>query len=298
MIEWREFMDALPLQRNALIIGLLIGSLAPLIGGYFVLRRIVLLGVTIPQVSSAGIAFVLMAQGMGLFGLSPSHAHTAQGLPMIGALAFTLVGIVVLGTLAHRRPGWADVSIGFTFALASALSILLLSQSPVAEASMLNLLKGEIIATTDRELAGTVFLYVLAIGSLFFFHKEFLLLAYDRDFAVSMRKPVARYDMLFYVVAGFVVSLCVLTVGPITTFGYLVLPPMIALLFTRGMSRFFLVASFTGALGSVISLLVSFFLDLPAGPTTVAVLGALYLVIWTVKFAIGLVFRGRAAQAA
>jgi ABC-type Mn2+/Zn2+ transport system permease subunit len=297
MIDWREFLDVLPLLRNALIMGLLVGSLAPLIGGYFVLRRIVLLGVTIPQVSSAGIALVLMVQGLGWFGLAPVHAHTAQGLPMIGAILFTLLGIVVLGTLAHRRPGLADVSTGFTFAVASALSILLLSQSPVAEASMLNLLKGEIIATTDRELVRTVFLFTLSLGALLVFHKEFLLLAYDRDFAVSMRKPVARYDLLFYLVAGFVVSLCVLSVGPITTFGYLVLPPMIALLFTRGMTQFFVAASLIGGVGSILSLLVSFFFDFPAGPTTVAVLAAVYLLAWMSQCGVRHVCRWTGAKA-
>jgi ABC-type Mn2+/Zn2+ transport system permease subunit len=135
-------------------------------------------------------------------------------------------------------------------------------------------------------------LYVLSLGALLVFHKEFLLLAYDRDFAASMRKPVARYDMFFYVVAGFVVSLCVLSVGPITTFGYLVLPPVIALLFTRGMTRFFIAASIIGGLGSVVSLLVSFFFDLPAGPTTVAVLAVVYLMAWLAKCGAGLIYRG------
>ncbi len=297
MFSWQEFIEVLPFLRNALIVGALIGSLAPLIGAYFVLRRIVLLGVTIPQVSSAGIAFALLAQGLGWFGLSPIHSHAGQGIPMIGALLFTLVGIVLLGMLANRRPAMADVAIGFTFALAGALSILLLSQSPVAEANMLNLLKGEIIATSDRDVVGTAFFYVLAAVSLLFFHKEFLLISYDRDFAVSMRKPVARYDLLFYLVAGFVVSLCVLTVGPVTTFGYLVLPPMISLLFTRGMTRFFVVASLIGLVTSVVSLIISFFLDLPVGPTTVAILALAYVVLWSLKWCFMATFRRAGAVA-
>lgn len=283
MFDWQELIDALPFLRNALVVGLLVGSLAPLIGAYFVLRRIVLLGITIPQVSSAGIAFALMAQGLGWFGLSAGHGHGAQAVPMAGALLFTLVGIIGLGMIAHRRPGMADVVLGFSFALAGALSILLLSQSPVAESHMLNLLKGEIIATSDGDLVGMIVPYLLVLVPLIVFHKEFLLISYDRDFAVSMRKPVARYDLLFYVVAGLAVSLCVLTVGPLTTFGYLVLPPMIALLFTRGMSRFFIFSSIIGMVASVVSLFAGFLLDLPVGPTTVAVLAAAYVVAWTGK---------------
>lgn len=294
---WQELLDALPLLINPLFIGVLIGSLAPLIGAYFVLRRIILLGITIPQVSSAGIAFALMAQGFGWFGLSPMGAHGGQAIPMVGALIFTLIVIVFLGTLAHQKAGFTEVAVGFTFALASALSVLLLSQSPVAEASMLNLLKGEIIATTGQEVIGTAFLWVLVVAALLVFHKEFLLIAYDRDFAVSVRKPVARYDLLFFVVAGFAVSLCVLTVGPITTFGYLVLPPITALLFTRGMTRFFLASSAIGVCGSVASLLIAFFLDLPVGPTTVAVLSVLYVLVWLARAVVIAVFSPGATPA-
>jgi ABC-type Mn2+/Zn2+ transport system permease subunit len=280
MTIWQELVGALPFLRNAFFVGILIGSLAPLIGAYFVLRRIVLLGVTIPQVSSAGIAAAMLAQGLGWFGLNPVHTHGGQGVAMIGSLFFTLIVIVFLGMLAHRKAAFTEVAVGFTFAAASALSILLLSQSPVAESNMLNLLKGEIIATTETDLIRTLLFWVLVVGALVTFHKEFLLIAYDRDFAVSVRKPVARYDLLFFIVAGFAVSLCVLTVGPITTFGYLVLPPMIALLFTRGMARFFLVSSLTGAVGAVVSLVVAFLLDLPVGPTTVVVLALAYVVCW------------------
>jgi ABC-type Mn2+/Zn2+ transport system permease subunit len=132
------------------------------------------------------------------------------------------------------------------------------------------------------------------LASLIVFHKEFLLISYDRDFAVSMRKPVTRYDLLFYVVAGFAVSLCVLTVGPVTTFGYLVLPPMIALLFTRGMSRFFVISAGIGMVTSVVSLLAGFMLDLPVGPTTVAVLALAYVLLWTMKWAFRAIVRRRA----
>lgn len=283
METWKEFWNALPLLQNSLVIGVLIGSLAPLIGAYFVLRRIVFLGVTIPQVSSAGIALALLAQGFGWFGLEHAHHHSGQTVPMLGALLFTLLAIICLGALAHRRPDWMEVAVGLTFAFASALSILLLSQSPVAEVGMLNLLNGEIIATTGREVVGTAFLYLLVLGALLVFHKEFLLLAYDREFAISIRIPVARYDLVFYLVAGVAVSVSVLTVGPITTFGYLIFPPMISRLFTRGMTRFFVTAALVGAAASVISLVIAFVLDLPVGPTTVTFLALLYAAAWLAK---------------
>lgn len=290
MFSWQEFVEVLPFLRNALIAGALAGSLAPVIGGYFVLRRIVLLGVTVPQVSSVGIAFALLLQGFGWLGLGANHGEDGQAGLMAGALIFTVGGILILGTVVSRKPGLADVSIGFVFAVSSAMSILLLSQNPVGEAHMLNLLKGEVIATTDRDLIGTSLFYVAIIASLVIFHKEFLLVSYDRDFAVSLGKPVARYDLFFYVVAGCAVSVCVLTVGPVTTFGYLVLAPLVALLITRGMTFFFLGAALIGAVASVTGLLAGFFLDLPVGPATVALLALVYAIVWVLRrFTVSLV---------
>lgn len=294
MSELVALWEALPFLRNALIVGVVVGSLAPWIGSYFVLRRILLLGITIPQVSSAGIAFVLLVQGIGLFGSSATEAHLMHGLPLIGAVAFTLVAISILGRLAQRRPELADAAIGFTFALSSALSILLLSQSPMAEASMLNLLKGEIIAMTNGEVIGTGALAIAVFTVLILSRGKFLLISYDREFAITMGMRVAGWDILFYLVAGVGVSLSVMTVGPIATFGYLVLPPMIALRITHTMTQLFVAASVIGAVTSLIALATAFVFDLPTGPTSVALLAIIYLITSFTMVALRLLTGNRA----
>jgi len=259
------------------------------------LRRIVLLGLTIPQISSAGIAFALLLQGLGWFGASAGYGEDGQLIPAIGALIFTIGGALLLGLLVNRRPEFADVTIGVVFAVASALSLLLLAQNPMGEAQMLNLLKGEIIAASDADLLGTLVIVGILLGAFFLFQKEFLLISYDRDFAITLRKPVALYDSLFYVVAGGAVALFVLAVGPVTTFGYLVLAPMAALTVTRRMPTFFLVAAVIGLLASLCGLTTGFFFDLPAGPTTVAVLALTYLFLWLGNKAFSAIGRSRAA---
>ena len=54
------------LLHHALYGGVVVGFVCPLVGVYFVLRRLVFWGVALPQVSAAGIAFALMLQGFGL----------------------------------------------------------------------------------------------------------------------------------------------------------------------------------------------------------------------------------------
>ena len=57
------------------------------------------------------------------------------------------------------------------------------------------------------------------------FHKEFLLVSFDRDPAVVFGKRVEWWDMLLYLTIGIAIALGMITAGPIVTFGFLVLPP-------------------------------------------------------------------------
>ena len=79
------------LLRQALIGSVLVGLVCPLVGVYFVLRRMIFLGVALPQLSAAGIACAFFAYRI----LIGPHQHfdlTERGLAMIGSFAFTLHG--------------------------------------------------------------------------------------------------------------------------------------------------------------------------------------------------------------
>src|SRR3954464_15411038 len=89
------------LLRQALIGSVLVGLVCPLVGTYFVLRRMIFLGVALPQLSAAGIAFAFLADGMGV----GAHEHGAIGeraLAMIGSFGFTIGGLLLLATFERR----------------------------------------------------------------------------------------------------------------------------------------------------------------------------------------------------
>lgn len=280
MMEFLQLEDlraAWPYLSNAVWMGVLIGAVCPLVGVYFVLRRIVFIGVAIPQVSAAGIAFAFLSQGMGWFGLVPG-ASPHMGFALAGSILFTLAVLLGMGLLIPRG-GLGEAFIGLVFVVASGLSLLLLSQAPVAEAGLLNLLKGEIVAVTLVDLIRAAVFFGLVATLLLVFNKEFLLLAFDRELAVTMGKPVLAWDFFFLVLAGVTVSVAVFNVGPIAGFGYLVIPPLIALLFSRNMFMMFALSAVIGITVSLLSFYIAFRFDLPMAPTSVTLLGIAYAVL-------------------
>jgi ABC-type Mn2+/Zn2+ transport system permease subunit len=266
------------LLHDALIASVLIGAVCPLVGVYFVLRRMIFLGVALPQLSAAGIAFALLVH-RAMIG---PHLHldvTDTTLARLGAMIFTLGGILVLATLERRGRAIVEARIGVTYAIAGALTILFLAADPWGEAQMVSLLKGDLLATTEKSLAVLVSVLGAMVVMLFAFQKEFLLVSFDRDLAVVFGKAVGLWEVTLYLLCGITISFGVLAAGPLVTFGFLVAPPLTARLLTRHMLSFSLTAAAIGAASAFTGFCLAYRYDLPLGPAEVAVACAALLLV-------------------
>ncbi|HJY81380.1 MAG TPA: metal ABC transporter permease [Candidatus Binatia bacterium] len=257
------------LLRQALIGSVLVGLVCPLVGVYFVLRRMIFLGVALPQLSAAGIACSFFIYRV----LVGPHQHfelTERGLAMIGSFSFTLAGLLILAAFERHRET-VEARIGITYAIAAAATILFVAADPGADAHMVSLLKGDILATTSTSLGVLAGVFSTIVLMMFAFRKEFLLVSFDRDLAIVFRKRVGFWDSLLYLLIGTTISLGVMTAGPLVTFGFLVVPPLTARLVTQRMLTFSLVAAGLGAVTAFVGFYCAYRFDMPLGPAEVAV---------------------------
>ncbi len=261
------------LLHHALYGSVVVGFVCPLVGVYFVLRRLVFWGVALPQVSAAGIAFAFMLQGLGLV-LSAGGESSEKHVAILGAVVFTLAAIAVLTWLEQRAAGLAEGRVGVLYALAAAASILFVAWNAQGETEMLSLLKGEILTISESDFHWMINVLLTVCASMFLFQREFLLVSYDRDMAVTLGRSVAFWDGLLYLLIGVTISLGVMTVGPLVIFGLLAVPPMIALPWAKGMRSLSILSSLTGGFSAFIGFYFSYRFDLPLGPVIVVALCA------------------------
>jgi ABC-type Mn2+/Zn2+ transport system permease subunit len=265
------------LLRDALIASVLVGTVCPLVGVYFVLRRMIFLGVALPQLSAAGIAFALLVHRT----MIGPHLHMDASdalLARLGATGFTLAGILILAALERRGRAIIEARIGITYAVAGALTILFLAADPWGEAQMVNLLKGDLLATTEKSLAVLVTVLGAVVVVLVVFQKEFLLVSFDHDLAVVFGKAVTLWDTLLYLVCGVTISFGVLAAGPLVTFGFLLAPPLAARMLTRHMLSFCAASAAIGGTTAFVGFCCAYRLDLPLGPAEVAI-SCLFLLV-------------------
>jgi ABC-type Mn2+/Zn2+ transport system permease subunit len=271
------------LLRDSLYASVLVGFACPLVGVFLVMRRLVFMGVALPQISSTGVAVALSLPLWLGFNLADHGSHSAHALAFAGSIVFSLGAILVLAILERRGSGQPEGRLGTAYVVSAALSILLLSKNPYGEIGWLDLLKGEVITISNFDLLLTASTFVLVLAVLVLFHKEMLLVSFDRTMAITLGKKVVFWDVLLYLLIGLTVSMTVLTVGPLIAFGFLLIPALAAHSLAGNMRRFTLLASLIGGTAAFIGFYFAYVWDLPVGPTDVVLLGAVYASVWMSK---------------
>jgi len=270
------------LLRNSIYTSVLVGFACPLVGVFLLVRRLVFMGVALPQISATGVAIALSLPMWFGFKLTEHSSHSAHMFAFGGSITFTLAAILILAFLERRDNGQPEGRLGTAYVVSAALSILLLSKNPYGEIGWLDMLKGEVITISDFDLGLTAATLSLVIAVLGIFHKELLLVSFDREMAMILRKKVVFWDALLYILIGLTVSIAVLSLGPLIAFGFLLIPALTAHLYARNMHRFTMMASLIGGVVAFLGFCLAYSFDLPVGPTDVVLLGAIYAAAWTV----------------
>ncbi len=241
--------------RHALVAGILAALACGFVGVFVVLKRIVFVGVALAEMSSAGIALALLA------GFSP----------LIGALAFTLVGVLLFAARLSPRRVPNESSIGVIYAIAGAVAILLIAKAPGGETHMLKLLQGDVLTVDVGETEQMAGIYVL-LGALYaVFFKEFTLVSFDRDQASTLGYRAALWDTLLFASIGGVIAFSIRAVGVLLTSTLLVMPAVTALLNCRRLRSSLMLAPALAVVAVALGLHFSFVFDVPASAMTAAV---------------------------
>src|SRR5438876_8110025 len=261
MESLRQILSPDFLLRNSVYTSVLIGFACPLIGVFLVLRRLVFMGVALPQISSMGIAIALsVPMWLGL--LQPEHsAHSEHLYAFLGSTVFSLGAILVMAFLERRGGGSPEGRLGTAYVVAAALSIIILSKNRYGEIGWLDLMKGQVITIDNADLALTGITLTLVLTVLGLFHKEILFVSFDRAMAITLGKSVVLWDIVLYLLIGLTVSMAVLSVGPLIAFGFLLIPALIAHLFARTMRQFTIVASLLGGALAFIGFWIAYSYD-------------------------------------
>jgi len=233
-------------MQRALLAGVLIGSIAPVVGVFLVLRRLSLIADTLAHVSLAGVAVGLL---LGAY-------------PLAGALAAALLGAVGIERLRGGLGGETALAIFLSGGLAVAVVVIGLADGFTV--GLFPYLFGAITAVQPRDLWVTFLLGLGVVGAVAVFYKELFAITFDAEGARVQGLPVEGLNLLFTSVVAVTVVVAMRVVGILLTSALIVIPAATALRLARSFRSALVVAVACSLLTVLGGLAASFYLDVPA----------------------------------
>jgi ABC-type Mn2+/Zn2+ transport system permease subunit len=250
-----------PFMQRAFLAAGFAAVVCALVGTFVVLKGLAFMGDAVAHSSLAGM----------------SVAYFLGGNIFWGALGWAVPASLLITFISRKANLRLDASIGIIFASGFALGIILMSRVTGYAADLFGLLFGNVLGISWAEVAligGIAAAVSLVVAA---FYKELLFTSYDATMSAASGIPVRFMQYLLPVLVGVATVASLKAVGIVLVLALLVTPSATAMLLARRMPSIMAYSVAVGLLATVLGLYLSFYADLPSGPSIVLVATGLFL---------------------
>ncbi len=260
-----------PLVQRMLLVGLLVGLAAPVVGTYLVQRRMALLGDGIGHVALAGVA-------SGWLAGSAAGLAQRDALAIPGAVIFAIAAAVLIERMRARGTA-ADVVMAILFYGGIASGVLLISLAGGSNANLLGYLFGSISTVTWADVWVTVVLATAIVVVGLGLRAALFAVTHDGEFARASGLPVQVLTMLVAILAAVTITVAMRVVGVLLVSALMILPVAIAQQLTHSFRRTMVVAMGLGAALTLTGIGITLEHDLQPGALIVVLGVGAYVVV-------------------
>ncbi|MBD3689082.1 metal ABC transporter permease [Nanchangia anserum] len=260
-----------PFMARSVIVAVLVGVSAPIIGTYLVQRRLSLLGDGIGHVSLTGVA---------LGWLIGSWLGTADpgALAIPGAMVTAVAGSIIIEVVRRRGSATGDLALALLFYGGIAGGVLLMGLAGGSTGNLNSYLFGSIASVSWTDVWWTIALAVVLLGVGIGLRPALFSLTHDEEFATAQGLPVVALTMLVAITSALTVATAMRVVGVLLVSALMIVPVAVAQLFMPSFRSTMRLAQGLGLVVCVLGLVLSYIYPLSSGATIVVILIVIYFV--------------------
>ncbi|WP_257345987.1 metal ABC transporter permease [Pseudalkalibacillus decolorationis] len=260
--------------RNAAIVGIMIGFLAPLLGVFIVVRRQALIADALSHITLAGIAASLL--------LSKQFIMFKTLNPVYIGMAFSVTGSILIEKLRIEYKHFQELAIPIILSIGIGLSVVFISLANGFNTDLFNYLFGSIIAVGVSDVWMVFIVLIVVVIAIFLFYKELFLLSFDEEQAHVSGIRSRFIHFLFMILVALVIAASMRIVGILLVSALITLPVAASIRIATGFKQAILYSIGFGEMSVIGGLIVSYYFDLAPGGTIVliAALILVSVIIW------------------
>ena len=246
---------------RSLITSIISGIMLPMLGSFTINRN---MGFMADAMAHA--TMPIIAVGV-FFGFSISA---------LGAPAAIIVALF-LGYIIKNTSIGEDTSIGIIFSSFFALGFVLISLLDVS-INLEDLLFGQILAVSYFDMYSILTLFVVLLITFLLFYKQMLFYSFDPVGAELRGLNTSFLNYLFLIMLSLAIIGSLQTVGIILVLSMLIIPAASAKLLFNTFNYTTIIGVIFGIISSVSGLLLSYYFNLPSGPTMALVATGIFII--------------------
>jgi len=249
--------------RYALLTGIIMGFVTPIIGSFVVIRRLSFIADTLSHFSLAGLS-------IGLF-LINIIGFTFISDPLYLAMIFSVIGALFIEILRGYYQNYKEISMPIVMSLGTALSALFISLSGGFNSSIYNYLFGSILTVGDKYLLVITIVTTIVLGLLFIFYKEMVIISFDETYAKLLGIKIGRFQFVSTIILAVIVSLSIATVGVLLVSSLMIIPVAAAMKVGKSFKNTVVIAIMFSETSIIGGLWLSYELGIASGATIVLI---------------------------
>ncbi|HXT99520.1 MAG TPA: iron chelate uptake ABC transporter family permease subunit [Polyangia bacterium] len=272
-----------------LVMCLVLTGIHGYLGIHVLSRKVIFVDLALAQIAALGTTYAL------LLGYDPRLPGDSVVVYFF-SLGFTFVGAAVfsLTRMRHEKVP-QEAFIGIMYATASAVSLLLLAKAAGESEHIKEMLVGNVLLVTWPTIGKTAIIYALIGAFHWIWRRPLIEISTDPEAALARGRRVRLWDFLFYASFGFVITSSVAVAGVLLVFSFLVVPAVIAFMYQVRTAPRIVLAWTVGTACSAAGMILSYYGDLPTGPSVVSCFAGILVLASVVYYIRNAAHRRRAA---
>lgn len=253
-------------MQNAIITGIVIGLILPVIGVIILSRRMVFLADSLGHINMSGIA---------LASLLGANFTVLSQYSFLISLIWTIIGALLIEYFRDKYKEYKEVSITIVYTLSVALTMIFLNLSTGTNSGLFNILFGNINAISRQE---TIYIVIIGIVVLMIYYKlypKLILLALEEEYLHLYGINAKQYRYITMVVITLVISIAIKVVGVLLVSSLLLIPLLSASSIAKNLKQTYIYTMVFTEISIIVGIFVAYYINLSS--SAIIVLTALLI---------------------
>ncbi|WP_245739702.1 metal ABC transporter permease [Thermoflavimicrobium dichotomicum] len=258
-------------MQRALIAGVIVGFICPLIGIFLVVRRLSLIAEALSHVSLSGVA-------TGLF-LQKEWGWLVGIHPVYVGMLFSVIGSLFVEKMRKLYHSYQELALPILLSGGMGIGVVLISAAGGFNADVAGYLFGSIVAVKEEQLTTVAMIGIMVSLFVFVFYKQLFSLSFDEENAILTGIPHRVVNLVFIVMVGLVISSAIQVVGILLVSSLITLPVAVSLQIANSFRQAIIYAIIFAEIAVLIGFFAAYSLNLASGGAIVLVSVLIWLMV-------------------